>query len=61
MLVEFLQNFIGLQLVIPECRVGGYFFEIVDLFFTFIDVKDTPVTVPGVPVWPAVVLFAVRT
>jgi len=47
MLVQLLEDFVGLLLVVPECGIGGYFFKIVDFFFTFIDVKDTPVTDSG--------------
>jgi hypothetical protein len=61
MFVQLLEDFVGLLLVVPECRIGADFFKIVDLLLACIDVKDTPVTVPGVPRWPAVFLFAVRT
>jgi len=52
---------VGCFLVVPENGVVGNFFKVIDFFFTFIDVKDTPVTVLGDDESPAVFLFVVQT
>lgn len=58
---QFPERFVRLVLIVPERGIRGYLFEIVDFLRTLIEVKDTPVAVPGAPVLPAAFLFAVRT
>ncbi|NQU46252.1 MAG: hypothetical protein HQ516_04290 [Chlorobium sp.] len=61
MAVQLLENTVCLFLVVPEFRVGGNFFEVLYLFLSVIDFKDTPVTGPGDGLSPAVVLSVVQT
>ena len=61
MFVQLFQNLVGGFLIVPEHRIRGYFFKVINFFFPFIDVKDTPVTVRGDDESPAVFLFVVQT
>jgi len=60
-LAQFLEYLVGCFLVVPESRIGGYFFQVVDFILAFVDVKDTSVTVPGDDRSPAVFLLVVQT
>ncbi len=61
MLIDFAKDLLGFLLVFPEILFCGYLFEFFDFFQTFIDVKDTPVTVLCGDVSGAGVLFRVQT